>query len=63
MIVDASALLAVIFCEPGCEALLRKMMGAAVVAAGAPTLTEARTPRGRSRGGRKPAFRQLTHPV
>jgi len=41
MIVDTSALLAVIFREPGCEVLLRKMMGAAVVAAGAPTLTEA----------------------
>jgi ribonuclease VapC len=41
MIVDASALLAIAFQEPGFEALLAQMGEATLVGAGAPTLTEA----------------------
>jgi ribonuclease VapC len=41
MIVDASALLAVIFREEGWEALVERMLEEPVVAAGAPTLAEA----------------------
>ena len=40
MIVDSSALLAVVFQEPGFEELLAKMESADAVAAGAPTLAE-----------------------
>ena len=40
MILDASALLAVIFREPGHERLVDAMMRADVVAVGTPTLTE-----------------------
>jgi ribonuclease VapC len=41
MIVDASALLAVVFREPGYEELFERLAAAPVVAAGAPTLAEA----------------------
>ncbi|MEQ9399101.1 MAG: type II toxin-antitoxin system VapC family toxin [Longimicrobiales bacterium] len=41
MILDASALLAVVFREPGHERLVDAMMRADVVAVGTPTLTEA----------------------
>ena len=41
MIVDASALLAVVFREPGFEELLARIQGAPAVAAGTPTLAEA----------------------
>jgi ribonuclease VapC len=41
MIVDASALLAMIFREEGWEALVERMLEEPVVAAGAPTLAEA----------------------
>ncbi len=41
MIVDASAILAVIFREPGYDALLAKLQSAEAVAVGAPTLAEA----------------------
>jgi ribonuclease VapC len=41
MIVDASAILAVIFREPGYDALLVKLQSAEAVAVGAPTLAEA----------------------
>jgi ribonuclease VapC len=41
MIVDASALLAIAFREPGWEELLLRIEEAAVVGVGAPTLTEA----------------------
>ena len=40
MIVDSSALLALIFREPGHEEIRRALLSAEVVAAGAPTLTE-----------------------
>lgn len=40
MIVDASALLAIVFREPGYERLLERMDAADAVAAGTPTLTE-----------------------
>ena len=40
MILDSSALLAVVFREPGFEDVLEAMGGAAAVAAGAPTLAE-----------------------
>lgn len=40
MIVDASALLAVVFKEPGFETLLERMTQGPPVAAGAPTLVE-----------------------
>jgi ribonuclease VapC len=40
MIVDSSALLAVVFKEPGWDVLLEKMTGGSPVAAGAPTLAE-----------------------
>lgn len=39
MILDSSALLAIVFREPGFEALLDRILGADVRAAGAPTLT------------------------
>lgn len=41
MIVDTSALMAVIFQEPGYEDLISKLAAAEVVGIGAPTLTEA----------------------
>jgi ribonuclease VapC len=41
MIVDASALLAIVFREPGYEELLERIDAAEVVAAGTPTLAEA----------------------
>jgi ribonuclease VapC len=41
MIVDASALLAIIFQEPGHEEVLEHLQNAGAAAAGAPTLTEA----------------------
>ncbi len=40
MIIDSSALLAIVFREPGFEELLAQILDAPVVAAGAPTLTE-----------------------
>ncbi|NIP57737.1 MAG: PIN domain-containing protein, partial [Gemmatimonadetes bacterium] len=40
MIVDASALLAVVFQEPGFEEILERMTEGPPVAAGAPTLAE-----------------------
>jgi ribonuclease VapC len=40
MIVDSSALLAIIFREPGFEALLDRLLATDAAAAGAPTLTE-----------------------
>lgn len=40
MIVDTSALVAIVFREPGHEELLERIAGAAGVAAGAPTLAE-----------------------
>lgn len=40
MIVDSSALLAIVFREKGHELLLQKLTGTQVVAAGAPTLAE-----------------------
>ncbi len=40
MIVDSSALLAIVFREPGYEELLERVQSAAVAAAGAPTLAE-----------------------
>lgn len=40
MIVDSSALLAIIFQEPGYEELLERMAAAPAVAAGTPTLAE-----------------------
>jgi ribonuclease VapC len=40
MILDASAILAVLLREPGCEDLLRLITESQVVAAGAPTLVE-----------------------
>lgn len=40
MIVDASALLAIVFREAGYERLLERIAGAGTVAAGAPTLAE-----------------------
>lgn len=40
MIVDSSALLAVVFREPGFEEILEEMMAADAVAVGAPTLAE-----------------------
>lgn len=40
MIVDSSALLAIVFREPGFEALLARLEAAPVVAAGCPTLAE-----------------------
>ena len=40
MIVDSSALLAIVFKEPGWERLLEVVRTASVVAAGTPTLTE-----------------------
>lgn len=40
MIVDSSALLALVFQEPGWEDLLESIRSAELVAAGAPTLTE-----------------------
>ena len=40
MILDASAILAVLLKEPGCEDLLRLITQSQVVAAGAPTLVE-----------------------
>lgn len=40
MIVDSSALLAIVFREPGHEDLLSRIRDAEIVAAGAPTLTE-----------------------
>jgi ribonuclease VapC len=41
MIVDTSALLAIVFREPGFEAVLDQVQGASLVAAGTPTLVEA----------------------
>jgi ribonuclease VapC len=41
MIVDASALLAIVFQEPGYEDVLDRILSATVVAAGSPTLAEA----------------------
>lgn len=41
MIVDSSVILAVVFREPGYDALLSKLQSADVVAAGTPTLAEA----------------------
>jgi ribonuclease VapC len=41
MIIDSSVLLAIIFREPGFEALLDRLLAAEAAAAGAPTLTEA----------------------
>jgi len=41
VILDASAILAVLLREPGCEGLLRHIAESPVVAAGAPTLLEA----------------------
>lgn len=40
MILDTSALLAIVFREPGFEQVLAKVQDAALVAAGAPTLVE-----------------------
>ena len=40
MIVDSSALVAIVFKEPGYEELLSRMENAAIAAAGAPTLAE-----------------------
>ncbi len=40
MIIDSSALLSIVFQEAGCERLLEQIGGAAIVAAGAPTLAE-----------------------
>ena len=40
MILDSSAILAVIFREPGYEVLIRRITGAPLVAVGAPTLVE-----------------------
>ena len=40
MILDASAILAILLREPGCEDLLRLIAESRVVAAGAPTLVE-----------------------
>ncbi len=40
MIVDSSALVAIVFKEPGYEELLSRMESAAIAAAGAPTLAE-----------------------
>jgi uncharacterized protein with PIN domain len=41
VILDASAILAILLREPGCEGLLRHIAESSVVAAGAPTLVEA----------------------
>ena len=41
MIVDTSALLAIVFQEPGYEDVLDRILSATVVAAGSPTLAEA----------------------
>jgi ribonuclease VapC len=41
MIIDASAILAVVFREPGYDALLAKLQSAEAVAVGTPTLAEA----------------------
>ena len=41
MILDSSALVAVVFQEPGCEDLLEKIFAASAVAIGGPTLAEA----------------------
>jgi ribonuclease VapC len=40
VIVDTTALLAIIFREPGCEALIDKIVDAPAVAVGSPTLAE-----------------------
>ena len=40
MIADSSALLAIVFREPGCESLIERLRSAPAVAAGAPTLAE-----------------------
>lgn len=40
MILDASAILAVLLKEPGCEEILQRLSNAPVLAAGAPTLVE-----------------------
>lgn len=40
MILDASAILAVILAEPGYEEIFRRLENASVVAVGAPTLVE-----------------------
>ena len=41
MIIETSALMAIVFREPGHEALLSQIQAATLVAAGTPTLTEA----------------------
>ena len=40
MVIDSSAILAIVFQEPGFEALLEAMEQASILAAGTPTLTE-----------------------